>query len=175
MPHDPYQDRRRPHQRNVGGYGNRNVGGNYHEDNRAWHQNVDNRHGRYANRDYIENRNRAYYEGDQFHVDTGQDMGIGRGSGRGIGRLIAFIGMVIALAGFAAFAWTIFSFGASINDGGTPDLFNKEFNGLPVIPIAFGAFLAGGLIAGAGRSMSKAALRRHEQRERDRRRREYYR
>ncbi|CRK60592.1 hypothetical protein [Alloactinosynnema sp. L-07] len=40
-------------QQNIGGSGNINVGGNYHQDNRTWHQNVDNRGGVYAGRDMV--------------------------------------------------------------------------------------------------------------------------
>ncbi|WP_436492917.1 hypothetical protein [Actinokineospora sp. HUAS TT18] len=40
-------------QNNYGGSGNINVGGNYHQDNRSYRQNIDNRGGMYAGRDMV--------------------------------------------------------------------------------------------------------------------------
>ena len=86
--------------------------------------------------------------------------------GQGLGRLLMAVGLVVAIAGFALWMYLIFSGGASIDDPSASDPFQKEILGLPAAILGFGAFAGGGLMAGLGGSMSRAA----RQRERDRHR-----
>lgn len=81
-------------------------------------------------------------------------------TGAGVGRALMVLGLIVALAGFAGWAALIFS-GISSNSPSF-DPFARHFLGLPVAPIAFGAFLLGGVIAGLGRGMSRAARNRRE-------------
>jgi FHA domain len=83
-------------------------------------------------------------------------------TGAGVGRALMVLGLIVALAGFGGWAALIFS-GISGNDPSF-DPFARHFLGLPVAPIAFGAFLLGGVIAGVGRGMSRAARSRQEHR-----------
>jgi hypothetical protein len=80
--------------------------------------------------------------------------------GRGLGRLLVVVGLVIALSGFAGWMYLIFSGGASVGEMNPSNPFDKELLGLPAPMVAFGAFAAGGIIAGIGVSMSKAARER---------------
>lgn len=97
-----------------------------------------------------------YYSHHSSHdYDPGDELVIGRG----VGRLLAVIGLLVALAGFAGWMWLIFT---GFDAGGDP--FSKELvPGLPLAPAAFLAFLGGGLLYGLGTSMSKAARKRLEQ------------
>jgi hypothetical protein len=81
--------------------------------------------------------------------------------GRGAGRVLIFVGLIIALSGFAVWMSLIFS---GIGAETTTNPFEKHILGLPIAPVAFGAFAVGGLIAALGGAMSKAArTREHEQ------------
>ena len=83
--------------------------------------------------------------------------------GRGPGRVMLALGLVIAFAGFGLWAYLILSFGTSFTESSEPlSPFEREVLGLPAGIVGFGAFLGGGIIAGMGASMSKAARRRAE-------------
>ena len=75
------------------------------------------------------------------------------------------LGLVIALSGFAAWMYLIFSGGASINDPNAGSAFDREAFGLPVAMLAFGAFGLGGVIAAIGGGMSRAARARERSRD----------
>ncbi|SHM38832.1 FHA domain-containing protein [Actinacidiphila paucisporea] len=85
--------------------------------------------------------------------------------GRGFGRFLAILGLLVALAGFALFAYTLFS---GMDDAGPPPgtenpFVAKKLFGLPVVAVGFGAFVAGGVLSGIGVGISKAARRRVEE------------
>lgn len=81
-------------------------------------------------------------------------------SGRGPGRALAVLGLLLALAGFGGWMYLLFSADADT------DPFRRELvAGLPLAPVAFGAFLIGGLLYGLGLTMAKAARKRHERRQ----------
>lgn len=96
-----------------------------------------------------------YYEGDRSDdYDPGDELVIGRGPGW----LLAVVGLLLALTGFAGWVYVIFS-----GFGGADDPFAQELvPGVPLAPAAFGAFLCGGLLYGLGTTMSKAARKRLE-------------
>jgi hypothetical protein len=104
-----------------------------------------------------------YYEGDHHSNDynPADELFIGRG----VGRMIALLGLLVALAGFAGWAYFIFSgFGGEMRNP-----FDLELvPGVPFAPVAFGAFLVGGLVYGLGLTMSKAARKRQEEQQRRR-------
>lgn len=130
------------------GRGNRNIGRD-HIDNR---RNVHNQ-GMYAE------GNLHYRHGDYYHIDNGGEFDP-LASGRGVGRLITVIGSLIALAGFAGFGYVIFS-GFSVRDASW-DPMTIQVAGLPLLAVGFGSFVLGGVIAGIGASMAKAARERYD-------------
>lgn len=166
------------------GHGQSNIGrgGRNYQDN-SRHRRVDNRGGHYVGRDHNDHRaydhrafdQRVYYQDDNYHIDAGPDDPLDLiFSGRGVGRLISALGLIIALAGFGAWAWFIFQ--PMLADTGPGQELDNPFKleilpGIPFAPVAFGAFLVGGLLAGLGAAMAKAARRRHDEAMRRRRRR----
>ena len=161
------------------GRGNRAAGRDY-QDNRS-RQHVDSRGGHYAGRDLYHDQ-RAYVEGDSYDVQVGPaDPFDAMAAGRGIGRLLAALGTLIAFAGFGGIGWMIVSAMVSMGpDSGPENPFARAIpavvpivGGFVVLPVAGAAFVTGGILAAIGASMAKAARRRHEQRGRDRRRRQY--
>ena len=73
--------------------------------------------------------------------------------------MLAVFGLLLALTGFGGWMYLIFTgFGGP---DGTLDM--ELLPGVPLAPMAFGAFLVGGLLYGLGASMSKAARKRMEQ------------
>lgn len=80
--------------------------------------------------------------------------------GRGIGRALMALGGCIALAGFGVWMYLIFS--AMGTELGGPSPFERELFGLPMMVVGFGGFLGGGILAGIGGSLSKAARKRDE-------------
>jgi hypothetical protein len=148
------------------GRDNRAAGRDYH-DNRAW-QHVDNRGGHIAGRDYHDRR--AYVRhGDQYDIQAGpSDPFDAMASGRGVGRALAAIGMLIALAGFAGWAWIILSAMTSFGpDTVDQNPFAKTVGpGVPLAPVSFALAAVGGVLAAIGAAMAKAARRRHERRRR---------
>lgn len=102
---------------------------------------------------------RDYYEGDFYEVTHDYDPGDELISGRGPGRLLAWIGLLVALSGFAGWMYVIFS-----GFGGEGNPFAVELiDGVPLAPAAFGAFLVGGLMYGFGAGISKAARKRERE------------
>jgi hypothetical protein len=80
-------------------------------------------------------------------------------SGRGPGRALAVLGLLVALAGFGGWVYVIFGF----FEGNVDNPFSRELlPGLPLAPVAFAAFLVGGVLYGLGLGMSKAARKRFE-------------
>lgn len=82
--------------------------------------------------------------------------------GRGFGRFLMAIGLLIALAGFAGWAYLILSGFTEPNGNEIPDFFGAELFGVPAAMVAFGSFALGGIIATIGKGMSKAARERAE-------------
>ena len=81
--------------------------------------------------------------------------------GRGAGRALLVVGLVLVVFGFAVWMSVIFS-GFS-GTGDTNPFTDKHVLGLPAAPLGFGAFALGGLIAGLGATMSKAARTRERE------------
>jgi hypothetical protein len=83
--------------------------------------------------------------------------------GRGFGRVLMVVGILIAILGFGLWGWLIFStISAASNgpnaSGSFPSPFTRELlPGVPAAPVGFGAFVIGGILAGVGGGMSKAA------------------
>jgi hypothetical protein len=106
-----------------------------------------------------------YYEGDRYTNDY--DPGDELVSGTGPGRFVAIIGLLLAMAGFLGVGWVIYDAFGHGGPGSSPlDL--EIVAGVPVLPVAFVMFLAGGILHGLGTSASKAARKRREQRARRR-------
>ncbi len=96
--------------------------------------------------------------------------------GKGIGRVLMALGLLIALVGFVMWMYLIFTGFDSGPDGGPGDLSNPFLErelvpGVPLAIAAFGMFLGGGILAGIGGGMSKAARKREERARRERERR----
>jgi hypothetical protein len=122
-----------------------------------------------SGRQYIAGRDQ--HIGDRVHYDrrtyrTEADTADGLFEGRGFGRVLIVVGGLICLAGFAMFAYVIFSaMGASIDDPIGQSPFAIEIlPGVPMLPVGFGAFVVGGFVASIGSAMSRAARKRHERR-----------
>jgi hypothetical protein len=91
--------------------------------------------------------------------------------GRGVGRALMIVGGMLAVAGFAM--WMVFIFSAmSLDPGdvGNPFLDAKLVGDIPLSIAGFASFALGGVLAGVGGGMSKAARKRAEQTDRNRRR-----
>ncbi|MEU4690913.1 hypothetical protein [Actinoplanes sp. NPDC023714] len=74
-------------------------------------------------------------------------------------------GTLLALGGFALIGYFfMIAFGSSIDDPVGRDPMAAELLGVPIIPVGAGAFLLGGVLAGIGGGMSKAARKREERR-----------
>ena len=110
------------------------------------------------------------HTGDRFDIEVGDLYpGDEMFEGKGFGRFLAIVGIIVALTGFAIFASVIFSgFGATSPD---TNPFDSEIAGFPKIGLGFTMFAVGGLVAGLGQSMSRAARRREERAQREARRR----
>lgn len=103
--------------------------------------------------------NHAWQVHNDYHQEDEWDELI---AGRGLGRLMMIVGLIVCLGGFGGWAAIILS-GFSNSDP-SHDPFSAQVLGLPAVPIAFGAFVVGGIIAGLGRTMSRAARQREEAR-----------
>ncbi|MGH3102123.1 MAG: FHA domain-containing protein, partial [Thermoleophilia bacterium] len=129
---------------------------------------------------YVAGRDQYVAGRDQYHdnsvrVEGDYDPWDELFRGRGAGRVLMAVGGIIALVGFGMVMFFIFSaFGSSIDDFGGPgelsDPFKKELlPGVPMVAAGFGLFAVGGVLAGIGATMSKAARKREEElRERQR-------
>ena len=109
------------------------------------------------------------HHGNWYDIAVGNEEYDGIFEGRGPGRVIAVLGSIAALAGFAIWMGTIFS-GFSMDDPTGPTPFDRAFAGIPTLVIGFALVLGGGVIGGVGAGMSKAALRREKERQRRARR-----
>jgi hypothetical protein len=92
--------------------------------------------------------------------------------GRGVGRALMIVGGLVAVAGFAMWATFIFSFfGMDLDprDVGNPFMDVKLIGDIPLSIAGFASFAIGGVLAGIGGGMSKAARKRAEQAIRDQR------
>ena len=119
---------------------------------------------------------RDQYHDNSVRVESDYDPWDELYRGRGVGRVLMAVGGVVALVGFGLVMYFIFSaFGSSIDDFGGPgelrDPFQKELlPGVPMVAAGFGLFLVGGILAGIGGGMSKAARRREEELRREQQR-----
>jgi hypothetical protein len=103
---------------------------------------------------------RDYYEGDNHETTNDYDPGDELVAGQGAGRVLAWVGLLVALGGFAGWMYLIFTgFGGDLS--GPLDL--ELVDGVPLAPAAFGAFLVGGLMYGLGAAMSKTARKREQE------------
>jgi hypothetical protein len=82
--------------------------------------------------------------------------------GRGLARLLMVLGLLVALAGFGGWMYMIFQGGTSVQDPSF-DPFAAEIGELPAPMVAFGAFLAGGIITSIGMGMSRASRERRRE------------
>jgi hypothetical protein len=113
---------------------------------------------------------RDQYHDNSVRVENDYDAWDELFRGRGVGRVLMAVGSLIALAGFGIVGYFIFvfGFGSNINDFGGPgeltDPFQKELlPGVPMVAAGFGLFVVGGVLAGIGGGMSKAARKREEE------------
>lgn len=87
--------------------------------------------------------------------------------GKGFGRVLLILGSMIALAGFGV--WASLILGAMTSNDFSDPFTQELIPGIPQAPAGFGLFVAGGVLAAIGSSMSKAARKRVEERRRRRR------
>ena len=113
---------------------------------------------------------RDQYHDNSVRVENDYDPWDELFRGRGVGRVLMVVGSLVALAGFGIVGYFIFvfAFGSDINDFGGPgelsDPFQKELlPGVPMVAAGFGLFAVGGVLAGIGATMSKAARKREEE------------
>jgi len=82
--------------------------------------------------------------------------------GKGVGRVLMALGFLIALAGFSMWVYVIFS-GASSGSAFNDPFARKLLPGVSMAVAGFAAFLGGGVLAGIGGGLSRAARKRDEQ------------
>lgn len=133
---------------------------------------------------YAAGRDQYVAEGDQYvagrdihapdyniQITDGYDPADEIFQGRGFGRVLAVIGYIVALVGFALWGYLLFSFIVADDIAPGENPFTREIvEGVPWAPAAFGIFALGGVLAAIGTGMSKAARRREEEYRRHRRR-----
>ncbi len=76
--------------------------------------------------------------------------------------MLAVLGTIVALVGFGIWMTLIFS-GFGVNDPTDTTPFDRSFAGIPLLAIGFALFAGGGVLAGIGTGMSKAARKRQRQ------------
>lgn len=105
------------------------------------------------------------HHGNSFDVDVANDYDPWDElwQGKGLGRFLMAIGGIVALIGFGIWMYVILSFDISDPTGLTP--FDRTIAGIPMAVIGFAMFAGGGVLAGIGGGMSKAA-RKHSKRKR---------
>jgi hypothetical protein len=119
---------------------------------------------------------RDQYHDNSVRVDADYDPWDELFRGRGAGRVLMALGGVIALVGFGMWMYLIFSgFGSGVEDFGGPGELSNPFErelvpGVPLGAAGFGLFVVGGILAGIGGGMSKAARKRAEEQRRARQR-----
>jgi hypothetical protein len=113
---------------------------------------------------------RDIHAGDySVHISDGYEPTDEIFQGKGPGRLLAIIGSVVALVGFGLWGYLILSFVVADDMDPSENPFSREIvDGVPWALAALGLFLLGGVLAGIGTGMSKAARRREEERRRRR-------
>jgi hypothetical protein len=80
-----------------------------------------------------------------------------------VGRALAVLGLLVGLAGFGGL---VFEFSTASQESGPGSFGVWLAPGVPLVPVAFGAFLIGGLVYGLGLTMSKTARKRQEEQRR---------
>jgi FHA domain len=122
---------------------------------------------------------RDLYHDNSVRVENDYDPWDELFRGRGVGRVLMLVGGLIALTGFGIVGYFIFvfAFGSDIDDFGGPGELSNPFEkellpGVPMVAAGFGLFLVGGILAGIGGGMSKAARKREEELRRERQRRQ---
>ncbi|MDC2957677.1 FHA domain-containing protein [Streptomyces gilvifuscus] len=114
-----------------------------------------------AGRDQFVAGRDLYGDDHRVIVNADYDPGDEFFQGQGFGRLLMIVGTVVALVGFALFVSVIFAgAGASPEDNAFVDV--RTF-GMPRVVVGFSAFAIGGVLAGIGQGLSKAARKRHEE------------
>jgi hypothetical protein len=110
---------------------------------------------------------RDLYLGDRITHTNDYDASDEMFQGKGFGRFLMIFGTLLALGGFLLIGYFfMIAFGSSINDPVGQDPMAAELApGIPILPVGAGAFLLGGILAGFGSGMSKAARKRHERRD----------
>jgi hypothetical protein len=85
--------------------------------------------------------------------------------GKGPGRVLLILGGLLALAGFGLVLYFFYvAFNSGIDDPVGQSPFGLQVAGVPVLAVAVGTFFTGGVLAGIGSGMSKAARKRAERR-----------
>lgn len=110
---------------------------------------------------------RDVHHGDTYDIDVSNDYDpwdeVWQGSGPG--RLLMVVGGIVALLGFGIWVTLLFS-AMTTDDPFAETPFDKELLGIPALAVGFGLFAGGGVLAGIGSGMSKAARKRAERRRR---------
>ena len=114
-----------------------------------------------AGRDQFVAGRDMYGDDHRVIVNADYDPGDEFFQGRGFGRLLMIAGILIALVGFALFASVIFE-GASLPPEDNAFVVVRTF-GLPRVVVGFSMFAIGGVLAGIGQGLSKAARKRREE------------
>jgi hypothetical protein len=118
-----------------------------------------------AGRDqHIAGRDQNFHHTYQNDYDASDEMF----QGKGFGRFLMIFGTLLALSGFALIGYfiVVIGFGSTINDPvGQNPLAAEIVPGVPMIPVGAAAFLLGGVLAGIGGGMSKAARKRAERKD----------
>jgi hypothetical protein len=105
---------------------------------------------------------RDQHFGDRVDLQNDYDPWDEIWQGRGVGRALMVIGGLLALAGFAMWIIFIFGMGGDPSDFGNPFLDRKLIGDIPLSVAGFSCFAIGGVLAGIGSGMSKAARKRAE-------------
>jgi hypothetical protein len=105
------------------------------------------------------------HEGDTYDIDVSNDYDPWdeMWQGTGLGRLLMVVGGLVAVLGFGIWMTLLFS-AMTTDDPFNDSPFDKEILGLPALGVGFMLFAGGGVVAGIGSGMSKAARKRAERR-----------
>lgn len=112
------------------------------------------------------------HHGDNYDVEISNDYDPWDEmfQGTGPGRVLMVLGGLLALAGFLTVGAMIVLFIGEIPQAGPESVpqtpFTVTVGGIPVIALGFVAFLGGGILAGVGSGMSRAARKRTARRRR---------
>jgi hypothetical protein len=100
--------------------------------------------------------------GDTYEVRAEDEPSDELFQGKGPGRVLAVLGSVLALVGFAIWAGVILS-GFRMDSATDTTPFDRNIGGIPLMVIGFAMFAGGGVLAGIGTGMSRAARKRDAQ------------